>query len=1293
MRLAGLLGALLFVGCKATPPETPVTHAALNPSLTAPLAETFDRALAAESRDPLAAEGYLAAIDASIARWNDPWAAPVVAAALDRLVWPTGELGIGADHALVHRSRPVYSEVAARLTDAHRRAERHPILGPLLAYSLHEMAIETGAELEAADLRRRAGCVAEATAWGPLAWPGLEALDADLGLSTIGPLPADLPGVAPFSTKLTPVRSDADVCVHSFEAAGSNAGLRALVVDLVTRHDGWVYVTLGGRSPARVDLGGETLIRRERDLTDAVTLSFARAWLPAGRARLLLKLASSGSDSASLQVVDGEGQPVSMVAPAPGDVADARATRSATLELVPEPKNLGELATATSADLALGLDRRAARRLEASTLSAGESPAYLDRLRRRAYADAGDRRGSALDDELRAVVARMVASCPDCWHARITAANTAIDRLGSGEGLVAALGYFGLGAGAPEQALERLSSPELAYIARLTSHHDFLDISRRAFDLLKSRASGSSLLAEVDAALHPKNGAEGAAHACEGGLSRGGTDCLFALFANDEFDAAFRELARLRRLRGSPSLHRKLELGKLLAHGEIERAARLYEALPPAVRDSAVLALLPNDEGRRRLARDVETLGDSPYGLEPLARLLGVVRDPSVDLEAEGAALVAKDRAQAFLPDAGTAVLRHLERYHLSDRGLLVHWTYDLRRVSDTEDVASRAEADNPSVFGQWTTRMLRRKIHKRDGRVLDPDPKASGHQGHTDLSQLEQGDYVEQIAIGWALPGEHGQLVVDTPDAMPERTSVRELEIELDRPTDVPLQVWSHALLGSGRTEARGDRLKTVWSLRDKSPRRMEQGVPVLEASVGVSFGTNSIERIGRGLRDYVRRREENDPFIGRWVAEVLGPSAATLSPSARVSRLMAAVGRTVRLGQPRSVTDHVGAFGGQSDDSARTILESGTGSRTWVLYRALREAGIERSLAISETEPYSASPGFPTHLGRFNHPLVRAVVDGKTLWLDADVEGPPLPPGRVSPELRGRIALVEDGSLVPVDASVGDDADAIELALTLDANGDAEGSFRAVVRGIPAQRFAGALETLVGEQRTNLLRSIVQGWAPWADVRDVALSSDDGSWQIEVTARLVAASFALAESRDGAHFSLPGFEPFHAVLPAPTASSLTSRYAGQPDRASALSVDTPLFYRVKRTVKLAPGTTVERIAPRFELAEPELVARREVTQRGDVIEETFELNLPVRVVQPEALDGFVDQLKAVDDGFAHGTLASSGAHASSSDSKRRTSPKPPRQAGGRGAAMKPVTKSATRPVPGKKGPRGKLR
>ena len=56
---------------------------------------------------------------------------------------------------------------------------------------------------------------------------------------------------------------------------------------------------------------------------------------------------------------------------------------------------------------------------------------------------------------------------------------------------------------------------------------------------------------------------------------------------------------------------------------------------------------------------------------------------------------------------------------------------------------------------GKDTIRVLRRRIFKKDGRVVLPDRTPNAAQSHADLSQLEAGDAVEAIYEGWGLPSE----------------------------------------------------------------------------------------------------------------------------------------------------------------------------------------------------------------------------------------------------------------------------------------------------------------------------------------------------------------------------------------------------------------------------------------------------------------------------------------------------------------------------------------------------------
>src|SRR5207244_611550 len=120
-----------------------------------------------------------------------------------------------------------------------------------------------------------------------------------------------------------------------------------------------------------------------------------------------------------------------------------------------------------------------------------------------------------------------------------------------------------------------------------------------------------------------------------------------------------------------------------------------------------------------------------------------------------------------------------------------------------------------------------------------------------------------------------------------------------------------------------------------------------------------------------------------------------------------------------------------------------------------------------------------FPPHFGRFMHPLAVAHVSDPAkpgtshdVWIDADVPGPPLPAGRISPELRGRSALHADGKIAPLPTFSNEgERDEIDERLVIDEQGNAKGVLTVLLRGRAAQDLAEALVRLVGNERQRAL------------------------------------------------------------------------------------------------------------------------------------------------------------------------------------------------------------------------------
>ncbi|WP_437778340.1 hypothetical protein [Sorangium sp. So ce1097] len=1321
LALAAALAGAAPAACAPRGAASPIAAA------EAPLPAAFAAALEAEIASSAAAAPYLDALERAVDAPGDAGALATVLASLDALVFGAGTAG-GPDpaaSAIAFRSREALPEIARRLQRAWafadvagRGAPEMPFVRGALASALHRVALFVGDEAAAATWGARRGCANEAALVGPLDATPLQSLDRPSPVSSApgAPLARSYPGIAPFSPSVSPIVVRADACAIDIDAVSALQGTRAVVVDLHNPVAQRVSLALASASAAALEVGGVPALQREYAAGGGQVTRLATVEAQPGTLRVVVRVAQRGDGSSIELTAWGEnGLPLRARAPRPGAAATATAARPAAVSLTPGPgSGAAAVEVAAAALLALG-DARAAEHLldpaadgrsgdgaaraqaspaaPAPPAAAPAPPAAAaaprrprhDLLYARAIRRVGDLPEAEVVERTRAALERVLAAWPASWEARLYEAELAERRGGQGEGTMDALRELGVkvappGPGGPSApavpAADRMVLAELAATARRAG---VTDVAEAAYAKLAAAAPGSALLAAVDDRIHGRVGADAVAAACGGGLDRSSTACLGALLDASDRDAVLAEIARLRRLRRAPGALREVELRERVARGDLRGALAVYDAMPPG--DRVMLEALGLAAGRGdvraargRLARDRATARDAPGGIGPITRALGLTPDPAPQLEAEGRKLVLADQAKAFLPGAATAVLRHVERFTISPDGLVHYVTYDLRRVSGTTDVAQGAVAYGPFIEGRAAARLLRRRIHKRDGRVLAPDAAANAAQDHSDLSQLEQGDYVEQITEGYALPGDSGQLVIDTWDLLPERTSVREAEIEVRRPSSLRLAIWSHPLLGAAEQRAEGASTVSVWRIKDQPPRRMEDGVPRVEMGVGVSLGTQTWGHVAAAIDENVRALSDRDPYMTRWAREAAGPERAP-SP-ALLERVVAAAGKAIKVAGGAELSDMAAFFGGGPQrTTARAMIELGQGSRSWVIYRALRELGVRADLAIAETEPFSSSADFPPRAGRFRHPLVIARLPGGDVWIDADVEGPPLPPGRISPELRGRAALTPGGELVTVAGTSGETGDEVDLRLTVDAEGNASGTFTILLHGRAAQALSEAFETVVGTARREMLRGVVLGWLPWADVEDVAVSSTEGSWEVALRAAVTIHGFARPEGKDAAAWTLPGLEPVHLVFPRAFTGTLGATYASRGARKSALAIETALQYHVRRRIELPEGHAVARAPEGVRVEHAGLTASRKGSY-GAVIEEDFALSLPTGTVAADEYKAFVERVQAVDSGFMAGIRVARPAGAAKAAGAAETA-RPPggaqKPGAGRGGAESP--------------------
>jgi tetratricopeptide (TPR) repeat protein len=1218
------------------------------------LAERFAAAFAEEAKGSpeLARKMYLDLALRAAGAADSPWQASALEASLDALVLRSVSAfgDVSTASALAYRL-PGSDDIRPAL-EATYAAAAGPYAQGMVARALLDMFEQAGDAAPAGLWRERTGCAHEATIIGPLEWAPVT------GVHAKDPLEAFDAKLAPaykargaFARELTPIVSRGHGCAIDLTAPSAMTGVRDVLVDVEVARSGRIGVALRSRGEATLRVGGVLVLSRPYELGGASVVRFGGADVGVGKVRIVARVGmDEDGESVEVDAWDDHGAPLPMRAPRIGDAATARAT-SADVILPAAPRTDPERALAAAGALAEGNGRGAERLLESTAKTA---PPDVTLLYARAVETTRDLSRVERSERARSAYERVLEAWPTAWEAIAAHAVLAGVRRGEGDARIEMLRDLDeRRARTPGSA-----SPILdAFDAATSGEERLYDRAHAAYERAKPALEKSALLIDVGKIAFERVGSDQAAYLCSPlpPHDRRTLECYSALRGKGDLPAALRELERLRALRGGEDLFLSLAFKDAIARGDGARAARVLADMAPGettLSDIYAVADLAThsspDPGR---FHDAVTIArDAPGAWPALLRALG--DDPTLPFAGVAEGLLAEDRATPILGSAATAVLAHSERYEVEKTGLVHALLFDVRRVSGTTDVEENAQADPPELLGRSTTRALRRRILKRDGRIIEPDPTPRASQGHADLSQLEAGDLVEAIYESWAIPNENGNVGFDTPDMLPERTSIHKGTIQVELPRALTASLWSHPLLGKPVESTDGDKRILLYRMVDQPGRRTEEGTPKMDRSVSVSFTTMRWSEVGEGLTEVLASLSDEDPEITGWARKAV--PTAEKDARAKVAAVVLAAGASVKEASASVLTD-LSALRAQGPQAltARTILTNREGSRTWLIVRALRALDIRAEVVIAENDPFSEYPDFPPHTGRFLHPLAVAHLTGpsgaeEAVWIDADVPGPPLPAGRISPELRGRSAIHMDGTVTPLPTMAAEnDANEIDLRLAVAPNGDAKGTFTVILRGRDAQEIAEMLLRVVGDERQKALRNVALAWVPFADVDNVVLSSSEGSWQIAVRADLTILSYAEVEggSKGAPRWLLPGIEPLHTVYPRAFAGTLGATYAAQGKRQSALAVSHAVQYHAHRRVELPNGARVTTLPGPLEVKTGHVEASRKISVSGNVIEDDFALGVPTGTIAPADYDAFAATLHRTDDAFLAATRVQAAA------------------------------------------------
>lgn len=1190
---------------------------------------------------------YVRALELASNAEDDDGAVAVTLAALDALVLRdvAAFADMASSSALVDRLPEAAlaksgGTIEARLAKLQDEADG-PFVKGLIANARLALAERRGDAKAAEALRAASGCAREASVIGPLS---LLPVSGVAEPSPVGPadavLPQEIPGPSPFSGKLVPQPVHALGCRLPLYASTSVDGVREVIVDVEVPEGGDIGLALRSSGTATLRAGGAIVLERPYSAGSGNVLRLAR--VHADKKGLLRLVARVGMDqdyaTIELDAWDGSGKPLKMRAPQVGSRANITVTKHRTIG-AGQPGSPEEILAVALGAMA-ARDPHAAESVIYPQLARTDTPPELLLAYGRAVRGAADLPMVQATERARSAYDRALEAWPNAWEAIAEHAVLAGVRRGRGEARIEMLSDL-----EKTRAKKAVASSALldAFEAGTAGAEQLADRASAALDKARPKLGGSMLFRAAERLAFDRTGQEVVAFDCDekAAADRTSLACYHARISVGDRAGAERELERLRALAGSGQFYLSLSERSALESGDLTRAAKILAAMNPGDRTlSNLYAAKGGQTSTSDLLAAARTARDAPAAIPGLLRASG--DDPLKAWEGVAERVTADEKGGALLTNAATAVLAHEERYDVDATGLAHFTMLDVRRVMGTADVEANAQAGAPMFYGKDTLRILRRRIFKKDGRILLPDSTPNAAQSHADLSQLEAGDAVEAIYEGWAIPGSKGNIGIDTPDLLPERTAVRDARIELRLPEGVKGALWSHPMLGGAVEKIEGGKRVLTWTMKERGVRRIEYGVPKMDRNVGVSFSTTTWNDVGKGLRETIASLEASDPEVSRWAKDASGGKPIS---RALVEAVVEASGKTVKEASGMMLADiDLGGSGGQSV-TARTMLATHEGSRTWLIVRALRELGVPTDIVVAENEPFSDTPGFPPHYGRFVHPLAVAHVPNaqknnaiEDLWIDADIPGPPLPAGKISPELRGRFALYQDGRIAPLpQVSSKDERDEIDERLVVDEQGNGKGVLTVLLRGRSAQDLAEVLTRIVGAERQRALRGIALGWVPFATVEKVELSSSEGSWQIAIRAEFSAPAYAQVEGQKAGSrtWVLPGIDPIHYVFPRPYVTTLASTYASHAARENALAIGRATQYHVRRRVELPAKASIARLPGPFEGKGPLLEAQRKVQVDGQTIEEDFVLEVTTGTVPRDRYDAFVEEAHRVDDAF----------------------------------------------------------
>jgi len=678
------------------------------------------------------------------------------------------------------------------------------------------------------------------------------------------------------------------------------------------------------------------------------------------------------------------------------------------------------------------------------------------------------------------------------------------------------------------------------------------------------------------------------------------------------------DLVRARELLARAAALRPAQPGRLQQLAEVQMARKEMPEAIASLRTAAALA---------------------PRSAEPLRRLAGALElagEPKAAVEARRAALrlapgdlqirqqIALDEGKRLMPWSdrdGVALLKDSKKappgasaVRVLDYGAAqifpdgggVERTHTVARVFDKKGIAKFGEARIPS-----DAVVVRLRTIKADGRVLEPE--SIPEKESISLPGLEPGDAVEIDYLrglaprGPDMPGYSLGAFFFRDDETPMGESTYEVR------TPWAPEVDAHNLeLPPGTVAREGDGFRFRYSARDVKPQLGEphqttEGETLPWVQIGTGAGQNELMK---SLADWALLKARPTSSTLELAQRSLGNGAQQTARN-----IYAAVSQAVR-GRSN---------GNDFQSSAAHILAQGRGNRLLVLKAALASARIPSHIVLARTFLADPAPHRFPRGDLYSYALLRIDLPGGPAFVDPSYRLAPF--NQIPPFLRGQDAWVlpepgEEAVYIQLPATLAGQQDgrALQMDLTLDAEGVATGTGRDEHHGFESASLKDALERLDRDQRKQAVESMLG-----RGLRGVTLEtlSTEHETDQEGPATLVYGLRVQAARRDGTQLFVQS-----SLVPA----RLSRRWLQTAERQVPLLVDQPEVLTQRVSIALPEGRHLRGAPKPVKQASPFGEYRWSAREEGGklVIEEL--LSMPQQRVAPAEYAAFADFARAVD-------------------------------------------------------------